>query len=248
MPESVKPEQVRDFYSQDNVVDYYSRAASNLSLWLSEEMIFTRLFAKDMTLLEIGAGTGRIALGLAEMGYRHLIGVDFSPEMIASARRLNTALGLGVAFQVADALQLPFSENELDGAIFGFNGLMQIPAYANRVQALQEIHRVLKPGACLVFTTHDRDNPVQKAYWEAEKVRWETGRQKAGLLEYGDRFEETDLGDLFIHIPTRTEVLRMLERTGFRYNSDKLRSEIAKENPEVREFSDECRFWIAQKP
>jgi hypothetical protein len=51
-----------------------------------------------------------------------------------------------------------------------------------------------------------------------------------------------------MHVPTIGEVEESLERVGFRLEATALRSEIANESPAVREFSDDCRFWIVQKP
>ena len=56
------------------------------------------------------------------------------------------------------------------------------------------------------------------------------------------------MGKLYIHVPTREDVLADLRRVGFKLEVDVLRSQLANEPHRVREFSDECRFWIARKP
>ncbi|MDV7397022.1 hypothetical protein RZS08_36825, partial [Arthrospira platensis SPKY1] len=55
-------------------------------------------------------------------------------------------------------------------------------------------------------------------------------------------------GDLYIHVPTNDELRQMLKTVGFRIEADVLRSAVANEPPEVREFSDDTRFWVVQKP
>lgn len=243
----MEPETVRNFYDAPHVVDHYRDATNCVGLWRSEEKVFTRLFRKEETLLELGCGTGRIALGLWEIGYRNLLGIDFSKEMITEARRLNKLLEAGVAFQRMDATRLTFEDGLFAGAIFGFNGLMQIPGRDERRQALSEIHRVLQPDAWFAFTTHDRENPKFRKFWKAERRRWNSGKQAPELVEFGDRYESTPLGDLFIHVPTRREIMEDLDVTGFRFEADVPRSTLARESLETQEFSDECRFWVAQR-
>ena len=77
--------------------------------------------------------------------------------MVAEARRINETFEYGIFFHHGDATALDYEDETYDGAIFGFNGLMQIPGRENRRRAMREIFRVLVPGSWFVFTTHDRD-------------------------------------------------------------------------------------------
>ena len=42
------------------------------------------------------------------------------------------------------------------------------------------------------------------------------------------------------------EILADLQATGWTHTWDSMRRDIAKEPRAVREFSDECRFWVAR--
>ena len=129
-----------------------------------------------------------------------------------------------------------------------FNGLMQIPGRANRRRALLALHRLCRPGAPLLFTTHDRDwSPTERALWRLEAARWERGEQDPRLLEFGDRYFSDDTGRTFMHLPDRAEILADLAATGWRHAFDALRHEVARESRAVRDFSDECRFWAAHR-
>ena len=244
----VNSERVKAYYDDADVVEHYRRAVANIGLWQSETTVFKRLFGVNDRLLELGAGTGRISIGLAELGYRHLLGVELAKEMVKEARRIVKMLELSVAFQQGDATRLKFEDNLFDGALFGFNGLMQIPGREERRKALQEIRRVVRPGGAFCFTTHDRLNPRFRKFWKDEQTRWNKGKQKPELLEFGDRWESTDLGPLYIHVPTPDEMRAELQLTGWKCEWDRPRSSIAHESPATREFSDECRFWVARKP
>lgn len=243
----VEADLVRAWFADPVAVDHYAHAAASLGLWRSEERIFRSLFRPAQRLLDAGCGAGRVALGLARLGYENIVGIDMCPPMVAEARRLAEAKGLAVEFWDADALQLPFASDSFDGAIFGFNGLMQIPGRGRRRAAMSELRRVVHPGGHLVFTSHDRDMPSQVAYWREERKRWAAGRQDAALLEFGDRVIHNPEGNIFIHVPDRCEIQEDLAATGWTLIEDRARAEIANEPPEVREFADECRFWIVKR-
>jgi SAM-dependent methyltransferase len=134
------------------------------------------------------------------------------------------------------------------GCLFMFNGLMQIPLRRNRRRALRQLAAVCAPGAPLLFTTHDRDHsPAERASWRYEARRWAAGKQDPRLREFGDRRFEDHCGDTFMHLPDRAEILADLAATGWLHVEDHLRRDLAKESRPVREFSDECRFWVAHR-
>ncbi len=249
---------VRADFNDLLAVVHYTRAAHELGLWKSERILIERFFP-DLTapLLEAGCGAGRVTLGLWELGYRQLTAFDFAEELVDQAQSLaieRQADGpAGITFLHADATELRrfhlLSENAFGGALFMFNGLMQIPARERRRTALRELHRVCQPGAPLLFTTHDRDStPTERALWRLEALRWERGEQDPKLVEFGDRyFEEAGTGRTFMHLPDRAEIVADLAATGWTHAFDAMRTELAKESRPVLDFSDECRFWVARR-
>ena len=240
-------ETVLKYFQSEGVVNHYAEAAARVGLWVSEEKVFSKLFDPENSILELGCGAGRIAFGLHELGYRHVLATDYARAMIKQARHMAEVLEYRLPFRVADATQLEFEDDAFDGAIFGFNGLMQIPKLAERERALREICRVIRPGAWFVFTTHDRERSRHQQFWAEETVRWASGTQRSELDEFGDRAEQTDLGQHFMHVPTVEEMVQLLESAGFRIEAHAMRSELANEPQEVRDFADDCRFWVVQK-
>lgn len=95
---------------------------------------------------EPGIGTGRIAVPLAERGYR-VTGVDISPEMLAILGERLKARPMPISFQVADVTELPFPDAAFDMAI-AVHLFYFIP---NWRKAADEVLRVVRRDGPLVL-------------------------------------------------------------------------------------------------
>ncbi|MFJ8229993.1 SAM-dependent methyltransferase [Streptomyces sp. NPDC094448] len=106
--------------------------------------------APGRRLLDVGCGTGRPALRIARATGARVSGISVSHEDIDLARTRADATGLAdlVDFRYADACALPFETASFDGA-WAVESMMHIP---DRVTALSEIARILRPGSPLVIT------------------------------------------------------------------------------------------------
>jgi SAM-dependent methyltransferase len=258
----ISPATVRRDFNDVTAVVHYAKAAHGLGLWESERIVLARFLPDPTeTILELGCGAGRVTVALWTLGYRRITALDFAAEPLDQARALAAERGAtDLDFLQADATALPFAmpgepphaartrpAERFAAVLFMFNGLMQIPRRSRRRRALREARRVARPGAPLVFTTHDReDSRVERALWKLEAVRWQQGTQDSRLVEFGDRYFEDEAGRTFMHLPTRAEVLEDLAATGWTPVYDEMRRRIARESPEVVAFSDECRFWVAR--
>ena len=249
----INGETVREDFNAINTVLHYTRAAHFIGLWKSERALIEHYFPdKNARLLEAGCGAGRVAVGLWHQEYRHVVAFDFAAELVEQAVNLAQEQGItGITFLQADATRLaechPLADMSFDGALFMFNGLMQIPGRESRRTAMRELHRVCRPGAHFIFTTHDREDPADLKEWAKEAARWARGEQNPRLLEFGDRYFSDETGNTFMHLPTRAEVLEDMAATGWVHEHDRTRNELASETPKVRNFSDNCRFWVARR-
>src|SRR4051794_6749044 len=96
--------------------------------------------------LDVGSGTGFLALELAARGHR-ATGIDFAPSMVARAREKAAAQGLAVRFEQGDAEQLPFPDGSFD-LVISRHVLWTLP---HPERALDEWLRVLRPGGRLAI-------------------------------------------------------------------------------------------------
>ncbi len=103
---------------------------------------------RDGRCLEIGVGTGRIALPLARAGVP-IVGVDISREMLR--RLVLNAGGAPPPIAVADAARLPFRDHVFASAIAS-HVFHLIPDWTT---AIGELARVLRPGG-VVFASRGR--------------------------------------------------------------------------------------------
>lgn len=101
--------------------------------------------------LEIGCGSGRYALRVAEQSGCSIVGIDINEHGIATANRLAEAAGVNsrVRFEQVDASKnLGFGSSSLD-AVFSNDALCHVPG---RMEVFREIYRVLKPGGRFLFS------------------------------------------------------------------------------------------------
>ena len=95
--------------------------------------------------LDIGCGTGAMALLFVEMGHQ-VTGIDLSPEMLAKARKNAEERNLSLELHVGDAEHLSFEDNSFE-VIVARHLLWTLP---HPEIALRDWHRVLVPGGKLV--------------------------------------------------------------------------------------------------
>lgn len=102
--------------------------------------------------LEIAAGTGVVTRALLQALPRssEIIATDLNPAMLDRAAA--HTLSRPVAFQQADAMDLPFDDQSFDVVVCQF-GVMFFP---DKGKALSEARRVLRPGGALIFNVWDR--------------------------------------------------------------------------------------------
>ena len=97
--------------------------------------------------LDIGCGEGHNTRLLAQRGAR-MTAIDIADTFIRYARDEEVRTSLGIDYQVASAVALPFGDASFDFAV-AIMSLMDIPEIE---RVLSEAHRVLRPGGFLQFS------------------------------------------------------------------------------------------------
>lgn len=118
---------------------------------------------EGMKLLDLASGTGEPAITLAgrvgEQG--HVTAFDLSADLLEIAIRRAHTRGLkNFTTQQGDAHSLPFPENHFDLATSRFGVMF----FRDPVAALQELRRVLRPGARACFLAW---GPFEQPYWQS---------------------------------------------------------------------------------
>ncbi|MCJ7657400.1 MAG: class I SAM-dependent methyltransferase [Candidatus Atribacteria bacterium] len=239
---------IKESFTAEKTVSDYTRAVEEIGLWESEKMMIEKYFNPEGRILDIGCGAGRTTIGLYRLGYHLVEGLDLSEAMIVQAIRISKKLNYNITFRVGDATCLDYDDETFYAALFSFNGIMQIPGRENRIKALKEIKRILKSKGYFLFTTHDRDDKEYISIWKEEKRKWALHIQDKSLHEFGDKVIKMEEREIFLHFPTREEVILCLKKAGFILIEEILRSELCEESEEVKKFSTDCVLWLVQKP
>jgi len=240
-PQKLKQLVVAEF-SSPAVVEKYAKEATQ-ELWASEEILIDEYFKSGSSILDLGCGTGRT-----------IIGVDLTPRFVAIAKIIAAEQGKTINYQEGDATNLHFNEASFNNVLFSFNGWTMIPSETERLNALQEIWRVLMPGGHFIFTTHKRIWHGYFWLWFKQGIRIYILKPlgfKIDEIEFGDVFFKRDssapyLTKQFIHIPNVNRVKMQLEQIGFLVVLMKLRNEIVDRDKKLP--SRDCMFYVCQKP
>ena len=128
-----------------------SIGSNSLEFYRTKEILERFLPKKPATILDIGGGPGRYAFWLASKGHRvHLIDiVPLHIEQGKAAQRKSRAKLASIT--LGDARSLDF-ENEVADIALLFGPLYHLVRREERIKALGEASRVLRPGG-LVFAT-----------------------------------------------------------------------------------------------
>ena len=98
--------------------------------------------AEGAAVLEVAPGPGYLAIELAKLGRYTITGLDISATFVDIARANTKQAGVNVDFRQGDAAHMPFGEATFDFIVCR----AAFKNFAQPVRALDEMHRVLKPG------------------------------------------------------------------------------------------------------
>ncbi|WP_066382540.1 MULTISPECIES: bifunctional demethylmenaquinone methyltransferase/2-methoxy-6-polyprenyl-1,4-benzoquinol methylase UbiE [unclassified Anabaena] len=124
------------------------------------------------TCLDLCCGSGDLAFSLARrVKTGKVYGVDFSPRLLAMAQERSQTHypQFDISWVEADVLNLPFDNNQFEAVTMGY-GLRNVTDIR---RSLEEIHRVLKPGAkAAILDFHRPKNQQFRAFqqWYLDNI------------------------------------------------------------------------------
>ena len=131
----------------------YDHFAPDYDLWtaeMTEDVPWYVSLAREATepIVELGIGTGRIAIPIARETGKRVIGIDRSPAMLAVGRE--RAGDLPIEFREGDMRELAVPE-PVDLVICPFRALLHLPTWADRRLLFERVAAALKPGGRFAF-------------------------------------------------------------------------------------------------
>jgi SAM-dependent methyltransferase len=202
--------------------------------------------------LEIGVGTGRIALPLRERGIA-LAGTDISVAMLR--KLVANAEGVPFPLMRADATRLPVAAGTF-GSVLAVHVLHLIPQW--RV-AVDEALRVLRPGGALIASFGGGGSSGRQARDPAEAVPWREPVQEVlrrrGLVRI--RRGATDADEVARYVSGRARPrplppVTVVETRTLRQSVDSLEAQILSwtwpySQEQVRAAGSDIRAWAARE-
>lgn len=237
--------------SFDRAAEYYDETRRMPPADVTRSIIDLTNATPDSRLLEIGIGTGRIALPLAKSGY-DITGVDLSRLMMEQLVKKTVVTHRSdlplrqIKLAQADMAHLPLKAESYDGVI-AVHVLHLSPAWR---EAVTEVRRVLKAGAPLLASWHHREtySPVSLLRGKLAELALGFGVDAsrpgaAGNEDIRDEFEKWGTGVELVDVVSweeRITVGEILDTIDRRIFSDTWlipRAVMDKIMPELRAFA-----------
>lgn len=136
------------------------------------------------TFLDVGAGTGNVALEAAQRGAK-VIATDLTPHLIEIGKERSREAGFDIGWQEADAQNLKFEDDSFDAVGSAFGAMFAPDADA----AVREMLRVVKPGCPIAMTVWAGSGYVGRMFETTSRFLPPPPEGVNTVIEWGD--EET---------------------------------------------------------
>jgi len=143
MPDDPGIAAMRAHYDRGLEFERLGERAGQLEFERTKEIVLRHLPPPPAVVADVGGGPGRYALWLAQLGYR-VLHRDLMPLHVEQLRRA-AAGSPGIRSAVGDARQLDLASETAD-AVLLLGPLYHLDRRTDRLRALAEAHRVVRPG------------------------------------------------------------------------------------------------------
>ncbi len=212
-----------------NNKDLYSGV--EFSTWLdreelmpAEEYLIKKYLNPTLGIVEAGTNGGRILLRMQELGFTSLAGFDYVPTLIDKAIERDPERTID--FQVQDAIELTYPDNSYEQIVYLQQIICLIENQEDRLKALHESYRILKPGGIGLFSFLSFESRSSQAIYRAyfkylailRRLRGDDLRiQYLPWLILGGKFNFNAILDRppFTYWYRVTEIYELLKSVGF---------------------------------
>lgn len=172
-----------DYYFDERIAEAYDADVAGSAAAQEDVPFYVQLAAEaaaaGQAVFELGCGTGRVAIPMAQAGAR-VVGLDNSPAMLAVARRKAQALGVtGISWVEADMASFVLGER-FGLIVIPLNSFLLLLSGAAQKACLDAVLRHLEPSGRLALAIF---NPatIQIVRWSREdREVWLRLQQPAG--------------------------------------------------------------------
>lgn len=206
-----------DYAHSEPIARGYDAHLAGSLLFTADLEFARRHFANPGRLIDLGCGTGRLAIEFASRGFS-VAGVNLSEPMLRVAAEKAAAAGVSVQLLRANLVELDaLADATFDYAACLFSALGMIAGAVLRRRAVSHVYRLLRPGGKFRLHVHNRWFHL----WDKEGRRWLIRDLLPWIAHNptaGDRPMPAHQGiaGLKLHDFTRREAARLLEDAGFR--------------------------------
>ena len=166
---------------------------------------------KPMTALDVATGTGDLAIAVASLGLKKIVGIDISEKMLDIGRQKVNAKGLNqiITLHCADAEKIQFPDNTFDAITVAFG----VRNFENLELGLTEMRRALRPGGVMLILefSHPESFPMKQLYAFYSRFIIPL----AGRLISGNSKAYTYLPESVAAFPSGKAFLAILDNLGF---------------------------------
>lgn len=218
-----------DYVHQRTIADHYDAFVAETPLCELDRQILSqwlpRISGPPQTVIDLGCGSGRTALPLAEAGY-DVIGIDLSRSMLgvvvrkANDRPPESDLPQNpgsVSVVQANLVELEcFADQIADHAVCLFSTLGMIQGRPNRRRMLSHAARIVRTGGLFVLHVHNRWAAIGEPGGLRALIRSRLASIHRRDVEFGDStYAYRGIDAMFMHRFSRAELLADLAATGW---------------------------------
>jgi ubiquinone/menaquinone biosynthesis C-methylase UbiE len=139
----------------------FARRYDDWSAHMTEDVAFYVELAReaDGPLVELAIGNGRVAIPVAQVTGRPVIGIDSSPAMLEQARSRSAEAGVRLELREGDMRNLELDEQA--GLIYcPFRALLHLPTWADRRRTFERVAASLRPGGRFAWNAFAFDHHI----------------------------------------------------------------------------------------